>query len=1096
MIRRTAIAAAIATLAALALPGAAGAAQPAWQLVGLSLPTNLVPGSTTGHIVLIATNVGAGGAEGGSDPIVFEDTLPPGLTPTGAQLQGGDLNGVCTIAPPTVTCTSASALPPTGQLAANISVEVAPGAGPTLLNEATVRGGGGAAAASAQAVSISSAVPPFGFLSGETGLSAPLTGPDGFPATGVGSHPYQLITQLGFPALKPAAEELSAAGHLRDAAVDLPRGEIVDPAATPVRCREAELVSRNCPPASQIGLAFVITPVFNEIHSAPNPLFNMVPPAGIPSSFGFLEIGVTQHIFGSLRSDSDFGLSGTGEYILGRGSNPILAVQLQFWGDPTAAAHSPAREGEAKVPAGKTALLSAPGRCSGSPERTRARADDWEEPGLFKTTAYESADLEGNPVALSGCNALEYEPTISSQPTTNVADSPSGLTFDLHQPQEQPHLEPANGRATAKLREARVTLPAGMAVNPSQADGLEACSEQQIGYLAEAEEVGIHFSKATQGCPDAAKLGTLEATTPLLAEYTEEGTHRADDPETGAPIPRPLHGSVYLAQPYENPLGTLLAIYLVIEDPQSGTVAKLIGGVEADPQSGQLTTVVRENPELPLEDIRLKLFGGARGALITPLTCATHTINAALTPWSAPEGQVAHPSDSFHTVVEPGGGNCPASEDAASNSPAFSAGTLTPQAGAYTPFVLKLSRQDGSQRLGGIDTTLPPGLSGKLAGIAECTEAQIAQARGREHPNEGVLEREAPSCPASSEVGTVDVAAGAGPTPFHTSGHAYLAGPYRGAPLSLAVIVPAVAGPFDLGAVVSRVALHVNPETAQIHAVSDPFPQILEGIPLDLRSVAIKMGRPQFTLNPTNCEPLAITGLAKSPLGDTAALAEPFQVGGCAALPFKPKLSLRLKGSAKRGAHPALSATLTMRGGEANIAKAAVTLPRSEFLDQAHIGTVCTRLQFAEGPGNGANCPPASVYGRARAITPLLDAPLEGPIFLRSSSHELPDLVAALGGQIAVALDGTVDSVKGGIRNRFEVVPDAPVSKFTLTMRGAGKGLLQNSTNICASNPRAKVKFTAQSGKVVNYSPVVKVSGCKEKRRKPHKGHGHHRRSR
>jgi len=551
----------------------------------------------------------------------------------------------------------------------------------------------------------------------------------------------------------------------------------------------------------------------------------------------------------------------------------------------------------------------------------------------------------------------------------------------------------------------------------------------------------------------------------------------------------PLEGNVYLAKPFDNPFGTLLGIYLAIDDPQTGTIAKLPGKVEADPQTGQLTTTFTESPELPLEDVRLHLFNGPRAALTTPQTCGTYTTTSELTPWSTPEGADAHPTDSFETTTSPNGGACPRSPGEAANRPSFSAGTISPQAGSYSPFVLHLAREDGTQRISGIDTTLPEGLTGKLAGVAQCPEAAIAAAKAREAPNQGAAEIQGPSCPASSEVGTADVAAGSGITPLHVQGHAYLAGPYEGAPISLVVITPAVAGPFDLGAVTTRVALHVDPETARIHAVSDPLPQILDGIPLDVRSIALELGRPDFSLNPTSCDPMAVGGSVTSALGMSQALSSPFQVGGCSALPFKPKLSVKLKGGTRRGDFPALTAIATAKPGEANIGSVAVTLPHSAFLEQGHIGTVCTRVQFAQGAVPGEACPKRSIYGKATAITPLLAQPLSGPVYLRSSSHQLPDLVVALHGQVDVVLDGRVDSVKGALRNTFEAVPDAPVTKFVLKMQGGRKGLIVNSRNLCASTNRATVLMDGQNGKTHDTRPVVKAR-CGGKGRKRHrKGH-------
>jgi hypothetical protein len=398
---------------------------------------------------------------------------------------------------------------------------------------------------------------------------------------------------------------------------------------------------------------------------------------------------------------------------------------------------------------------------------------------------------------------------------------------------------------------------------------------------------------------------------------------------------------------------------------------------------------------------------------------------------------------------------------------------------------LKITRQDGSQRLKQIDTTLPKGLSGKLAGVPYCPEAQIAVAKSREAPNQGAAEQQSPSCPAASELGAVTVGAGAGLTPFYAQGHAYLAGPYKGAPLSLVVITPAVAGPFDLGAVVVRTALYVDPETAQIHAVSDPLPQIIQGVPLDVRSIAINLARPSFSLNPTSCDPMQVSGSAISSLGQLASLSNPFQVGGCKALKFAPKLSLSLKGGTKRGQHPALKAVVTYpkSSGYANIASAQVTLPHSEFIENSHFKTICTRVQFAVD-----SCPKGAIYGFAKAFTPLLDKPLSGPVYLRSSSHQLPDLVVDLNGQVEVVVAGRVDTGKnGGIRNTFEATPDAPVSKFVLEMQGAKKGLLVNSEDICRKDQKALAHFTAQNGKVFDAKPLVK-NDCKGKAKKGRKG--------
>jgi hypothetical protein len=1106
MIRRATIAALGATLVTLlAAPGAAAGEEsgaPAWQTTLVSTPTVLRPGAggDKAKYVFTATNVGGSRTSGEID---LEDALPAGLTPAaaGLRLTGGGGDGSCEIASQIVSCTTETPVRPGFSLVLEIRLSVDPLAPPSLEDQTTISGGGALAASATTTTTIGTSTPPFDFLAGPAGLSAPATAADGSAVTLAGAHPYQLTVGLGFPSEYPGGLIHGIEGGVRDAGTDLPRGLIVDPAATSRRCTESELLGAGCPAASQLGLAAITTPVANTLPPELSPLYNMVPPPGSPSSFAFdvSGAGAFAHILGSLRSDGDYGLTGGSTDIVGLSLHPILGVTLHLWGDPAGAIHDELRSDACFFPASMfekpepscplspaettgAALLSMPGTCPSTPSITIGRADSWAQPGLFHEAVYESADLAGNPIPISGCTALEFAPTLAISPTTNLADSPSGLDVDLHQPQEAPRDNPLQGRASASLKDAVVSLPSGLVANPSQADGLAACTEAQIGYLSEG-----HYSKQPNSCPDAAKLGTVEVASPLLAEYGEGGTKLETDPETGRPIPRPLQGSVYLAKPFENEFGSLLAIYLAVEDEESGTVAKLAGKVVPDPQTGRLTTVFEENPDLPIEDVRLHLFGGARASLTTPISCGTHTTTSDLTPWTSPEGADAHPSDSFQTTAEPGGGSCPSSEDGAANSPGFSAGTLSPQAAAYSPFVLKLHREDGSQRLAGIDTTLPPGLVGKLAGIAECSEGQISQARSRENPEEGIDERESPSCPLASEVGVVNVGAGSGPTPFYTQGHAYLAGPYKGAPLSLAVIVPAIAGPFDLGTVVSRVALHIEPETAQVHAVSDPLPQILDGIPLDIRSVALKMDRPQFILNPTSCEPMAITGTALTALGNPAGLSERFQVGGCSGLRFKPKLSLRLKGSVKRSSNPRLIANLSAKPGEADIARAQVKLPHSVFLDQAHIRTICTRVQFAADA-----CPAGSIYGKAEATTPLLDQPLSGAVYLRSSSHPLPDLVAKLKGPasqpVEIDLVGKTDAVKAALRNTFEAVPDAPVSHFRLELFGGKRGLVEMSDGFCAGR-RATVQLTAHNGRSYDTRPVVGAKCPKHRKHRHHKKH-------
>jgi hypothetical protein len=651
------------------------------------------------------------------------------------------------------------------------------------------------------------------------------------------------------------------------------------------------------------------------------------------------------------------------------------------------------------------------------------------------------------PVEATGCDQLEFDPKIDVKPTTNLADAPTGLEFEMRIPQN----EDVNGLATAHLRDAVVKLPEGMTINPPSAEGLGACSMAQVGIGADAVPNGNPVS-----CPDASKLGTLEAESPA--------------------VDHPLKGEVFLAKQGDNPFGSLIALYLVIEDPETGLLVKLPGRVDPDPQTGQLTATFNNNPQLPVEGLRLKFFEGPHAALKTPSACGAHETTGTLTPWSAPEAPSAPVSSFFELTGGPSGGGCLPTGGAAPNTPSFEAGTLDPTAKAFTPFVLKLARADGTQPLVAVDTTLPRGLTARLAGTIYCPDAALAAAAGKA----GKAEQAQPSCPASSHVGVVNVGAGAGSTPLNVQGQAYLAGPYKGAPLSMAIVTPAVAGPFDLGTVVVRTALYVDPVTTQVRAVSDEVPRILQGIPLNIRSIALRMDRPQFTLNPTSCNPMSVDGSALSAFGQSAPLSSPFQVGECGLLGFKPKLAIRFSGAPpRRGGYPKLTATLRMPAGGANIARAQVTMPKTEFLENAHIRTICTRVQYT-----AEACPPASVYGYAKAWSPLLDQPLEGPVYLRSSDNKLPDLVASLDGQIHVDLVGRITSSNARIRNTFDLVPDAPVSKFVLTMQGGKKGLLVNSTNLCKAKPRASLQFDAQNGKVADSSPLVKVAGCGKKKRK------------
>jgi hypothetical protein len=933
---------------------------------------------------------------------------------------------------------------------------------------------------------------------GITSFDGSLSDLNGNPVTQAGAHPYAATTTFTFP----RDEEGNPLENPKDIEVELPPGLAGNPQAVP-KCAYQQFTASECPQDTQVG---ILTYEIGGINSGVQAIYNMVPPFGQSAQFAsYLFFQVVLEI--NVRTGSDYGLTVVTKNI--SNGAPLTGNTITLWGVPADPSHDdqrcvaldastvpPVCDGVAGGETGPHSsgapllpFLSLPTSCLG-PQTTTMKSDSWQEPGLvdsfgrplssdpsWKVASFLSHDNSGNPIGNDGCNQVDFSPKIEARPTTDLADAPSGLEFNLHLPQRQQEQNP-EGIVEANLKDATVSLPQGLTVNPSSANGLAACSESQVGFLGGNGEGGYRFTPSAAECPDASKLGTVEIDTAILES--------------------PLPGAVYLAAQGENPFNSLLALYLTVDDPKTGIVVKLPGRVEPDPTTGQLTATFAENPQLPFEDLNVDFFGGARGALRTPATCGNYQTTTDLTPWTTPEGVDAHPADSFAIDRSSTGGACPT---ALLNQPAFDAGTLTPRAGIYSPFLLKLARGDGSQEISAIDTTLPAGMTGKLAGIPYCPESGLATAASRNKPGDGALELSSPSCPAASQVGTVNVAAGAGPTPFYTTGKAYLAGPYKGAALSLAVITPAIAGPFDLGDVMVRTALYVDPESARIHAVSDPFPRVLQGIPLDIRSIGLSLDRNEFTLNPTSCEKMSVIGSSTSTLGQVASLSSPFQVGECSKLAFKPSLKISLKGQTQRAGHPALKAVLTYPkgGGYANVSTAQVSLPQSEFLDQGNLNKVCTQPEL-----KSQTCPARSIYGKVKAWTPLLEKPLEGNVYLGVGfGYKLPALVAELNGQIRVLLKGKVDTDKEkGIRNTFEAVPDAPVEKFVLEMKGGKKyGLLQNSENICRTAQRAEARFTGQNGAVDSYKTTIanscgkkskgkkKAEGGKSKGGKAHKSH-------
>ncbi len=857
-------------------------------------------------------------------------------------------------------------------------------------------------------------------------------------------------------------------GDTKDAFTDLPAGSVGAPLALP-RCEAAELqltLFGKCPTESQVGEALTSAAV-----PWYSPVSSLIPPEGESTMFSWKVFGFTAVVFARVRSESDYGLTAEVREV------PTLvgleAATLAFWGVSYDGLHDEHRFdsnngtlGASVTGAAIRPFSSGPTNCETGPLDTAIKLRSWGKPETWVEENFQLSEQEG-------CGEVEYDPEVLATPSTNVADSPTGLNLNVHVPQnteceEIEYAEPSereeaieNGESTvdcplstSQTKKLKVALPPGMVLNPSAANGLGGCLPAGIGLTTPVGSEPIHFTADPANCPDDSKIGTVEIDTPLLE----------------APMP----GQVYLAEPYNNPFQSLLAIYIGVDDKERGIVAKFAGQIEADPNTGQLVATVDEQPQLPLEEIRIQLKQGPHAALRTPPTCGNYTTKSELTPYSAPGSPVEF-EDSFSIVSSPTG--CGPSPHA----PSLDAGTVAPIAGQYSPFVVNLSRGDGTQELQSVTLSLPEGISAKLAGIPYCPDTAIAAAAVKS----GQDEQASPSCPAASDVGGVVVAAGSGPSPYYTHGRAYMAGPYKGAPLSMAIVVPAKAGPFDLGTVVVRVALQVDPVTAQITAVSDQIPRILQGIPLDIRSAAIQLDRSQFTKNPTSCDPTSVGGSLASTLGAVAPLSQHFQLGECRRLGFKPKLSLRLDGKRfTRAANPRLRAVLLPREGDANISSAQVLMPSSLLLDQRHIRTVCTRVQFAADA-----CPEGSIYGHATAETPLFDQPLSGNVYLRSSQHELPDLVADLNGQVTVELSGRTDAVKGALRNSFDVVPDAPVSKFVLRLQGGQKSLLRASKNLCKGKQKATVTMVGHNGRASLVKQRINIPRCRKKHRRKHGRH-------
>ncbi|HEX5712846.1 MAG TPA: hypothetical protein VFX85_05985 [Solirubrobacterales bacterium] len=862
----------------------------------------------------------------------------------------------------------------------------------------------------------------------------------------------QFIVKNKAPGQTPVAE-------LKTVRVDLPVGLSVNPGATD-RCPLAifEAGAGGCPSGSEVGKSFVTaaapllgTPIDPIPGVTEVSVYNLVPPVGEPARFGLELAGNEVYLEADVAWDSD--------YHEGFTIKVPKALPITFEGLPIQALILKNRlvfDGRA----GDGTFITTPSTClgpagpggSGTAYSTYLLASSYAEeanPGYSfpadAAPAFESPIPPGT--SPKGCETIPYDPALAIDPGTVVTDSPAGAAVAV----SVPHILGGANQDSANTRTAQVSLPVGIGLNPSAASGLQTCTDAQFGK----------GTKNPAGCPAASRVGTATIKSPPLPEGD-------------------LSGPVYVGQQLSRDpaSGQEYRIFVEAFSERYGVVVRLVGNVSADPRTGQLTTTFAENPQVPFTSFALDFDDGARAVLTSSPVCGS-TANGRFTPWSG--NPPAERPQALTFTSAPGGAACAKTMAERPFAPAFAAAPRASRAGAYSPFTVRLVRPDGQQELKGADVTLAPGMTGKLAGIPYCPEAALAAAAA----SAGTAEQARSSCPAQSLVGSARVSAGSGPEPLRIGGKVFLSGPYHGAPLSLAVVTPATTGPFDLGTVVVRVALFVDPETAQIRALSDPIPDVFGGTKLSIRAVDIDLDRKDFTRNPTSCGPLNTGGVLNGGGADPAnpaafssfPVSAPFQTSECERLGFRPKLYTRLYGGRKamrRSGHPKFRAVLLAREGDANIGRAAVTLPHSQFLDQSHIRTVCTRVQLA-----ARNCPQRSIYGFARAKTPLLDDELAGPVYLVSSDHELPDLLADLRGQVNVRLRGVISASKARIKNVFYPVPDVPVSKFVLTMKGGKRGLLVNSRDLCARPSFSFMNFKAQNGKRLKVKRLpLRVPAC------------------
>ncbi len=1048
--------------------GVASATTPWWHVNTVSAPAGKSGGEA--QVLVELSDLGDAPVKAYEAPVTIVARLPAGVTPTAVYGENGseELYSAaatldneathCLFVEQTVTCTFEGPLLEYEHLMIAVYVKVTPGAGRGM-SEVSVSGGGAPAIVYHHALALEG-IPTEGIENYE------LTPEDegGAPDTQAGSHPFQLTTTLTFNTRaetlsrrnqQKSAEiqpEMQPVGLTKDLRFQLPPGLLGNPTPLPKCSMHVFTETGECPSNTVVGVAAPVVTSISEGTRAPlvllRALYSLEPAVGEPARFGFtLPLGGTVILDTSVRTGGDYGVVVSVPDIPETLS--FIGSQVTFWGAPADPRHDTAREdclqklfilfGEScPVQEKGQPFLMMPTSCTG-PLHTTLEGDYWEQIGRFVAKEYTFETLTGEQYGLDGCNHLNFEPSISVAPDGQQASTPTGLTVDVHVPQDA-SLNPV-GLAESSVKNTTVTLPAGVGLNPAGADGLSSCSTEQVG-LEDAAPIT---------CPESAKVGTVEISTPLL--------------------PEPLVGAAYLATQNANPFGSLVALYIVVEDPTAGVLVKLAGEVKPDPATGQLVSTFKETPQLPFEDLVLHFFGGSRAPLGTPALCGGYTTTASIEPWS---GNVPVDSSSeFRITSGPNGSPC---SNPLPFDPSLTTGSLNIQAGAFTPFTMTMSREDGNQNLDAIQLKMPPGLLGELSKTKLCEEAQA---------NAG-------TCGPESLIGETTVSVGLGGNPFTvTGGKVYITGPYAGAPYGLSIVNPAKAGPFNLGQVIVRAKIEVNPEDAAITITSNstgPYaiPQIIDGIPLQIKHVNVSINRPEFTFNPTNCAPQEIGGSLTSSQGTVSTLHVPFQVTNCAVLKFKPIFSVSTNGKTSRANGASLNVKLTYPkapfGAQANIGKVKVDLPKQLPSRLTTLQKACPAATFAANP---ASCPPDSRIGSATATTPVLPVHLEGPAyFVSHGGQKFPELIIALSGQgVTVYLHGeTFISPAGITSSTFRTIPDVPIGVFELKLPQGPDSALAANGNLCNTKLVMPTIFVGANGLNLKQSTPVTTTGCPKKK--------------